>query len=131
MNENAEEFRKIAKVLVMQLASVTIMDLWLGRRNPVAASGGIRGRRTAEALPPRSFWCWWRRSSSCRSVPSEARFHGRETGSARGGWLTLLEGQSPHGEGTACVAAGGKSWRTCIFSYAPGGRRCTAYPPYS
>ncbi len=106
MNENAEEFRKITmKVLVIaagQRDHHGPCGLWR-RRNRCGTGWRYRERRTAEALPPRSFWCWWRRSSSCPLRAFGSAFHVAMNGSARGEWLTLLEEPEPAwGTSTAC-----------------------------
>ena len=75
MNESAEEFRKITmKVLVMQLASTTIMDLvaYGGAGAGIALS--ICGAAFGDCRPyTRCFYALWRSSSSCRFGRSARR----------------------------------------------------------
>ena len=72
MNENAEEFRKITmKVLVMQLASVTIMDLVAFGGAGIGAALAVAGTQNGGGIAAALFLVLVA-AESCRSVPSEA-----------------------------------------------------------
>lgn len=121
MNENAEEFRKITmKVLVMQLASVTIMDLvafgGAGIGAALAVSGTQNGGGIAAALflvlVAAEFFLPLRAFGSAFHVAMNGVSAGRMM-------LTLLEEPEPAwGKGLPC--GGRLELEDVHFSYAPG-----------
>ena len=121
MNENAEEFRKITmKVLVMQLASVTIMDLvafgGAGIGAALAVSGTQNGGGIAAALflvlVAAEFFLPLRAFGSAFHVAMNGVSAGRMM-------LTLLEEPEP-AWGTVQPCGGRLELEDVHFSYAPG-----------
>lgn len=119
MNENAEEFRKITmKVLVMQLASVTIMDLvafgGAGIGAALAVSGTQNGGGIAAALflvlVAAEFFLPLRAFGSAFHVAMNGVSAGADDADAAGGAGTRM------GQGTAlrrAVGAGGRAFFLC------------------
>ena len=121
MNENAEEFRKITmKVLVMQLASVTIMDLvafgGAGIGAALAVSGTQNGGEVAAALflvlVAAEFFLPLRAFGSAFHVAMNGVSAGRMM-------LTLLEEPEP-AWGKVQPCGGRLELEDVYFSYAPG-----------
>ena len=121
MNENAEEFRKITmKVLVMQLASVTIMDLvafgGAGIGAALAVSGTQNGGGIAAALflvlVAAEFFLPLRAFGSAFHVAMNGISAGRMM-------LTLLEEPEP-AWGSVQPCGGRLELEDVHFSYAPG-----------
>lgn len=71
MNASAEEFRKITmKVLVMQLASTTIMDLVAYGGAGVGIALAIVGLMNGWLAPAAAlFWCLWRWNFPAAPLP--------------------------------------------------------------
>ena len=129
MNENAEEFRKITmKVLVMQLASVTIMDLVAFGGAGIGAALAVSGTQNGGGIAAALFLVLVAAEFFLPLRAFGSAFHVAMNGVSAGRMMLTL--RSLHGARYS-PAAGGWSWRTCIFPMRRGARRCTAYRPYS
>ena len=121
MNENAEEFRKITmKVLVMQLASVTIMDLVAFGGAGIGAALAVSGTQNGGGIAAALFLVLVAAEFFLPLRAFGSAFHVAMNGVSAGRlMLALLEEPEPAwGEGQPC--GGRLELEDVHFSYAPG-----------
>ena len=121
MNENAEEFRKITmKVLVMQLASVTIMDLVAFGGAGIGAALAVAGTQNGGGIAAALFLVLVAAEFFLPLRAFGSAFHVAMNGVSAGRMmLTLLEEPEPAwGEAQPC--GGRLELEDVHFSYAPG-----------
>ena len=121
MNENAEEFRKITmKVLVMQLASVTIMDLVAFGGAGIGAALAVAGTQNGGGIAAALFLVLVAAEFFLPLRAFGSAFHVAMNGISAGRMmLTLLEEPEPAwGEEQPC--GGRLELEDVHFSYAPG-----------
>ena len=121
MNENAEEFRKITmKVLVMQLASVTIMDLVAFGGAGIGAALAVAGTQNGGGIAAALFLVLVAAEFFLPLRAFGSAFHVAMNGVSAGRMmLTLLEEPEPAwGEAQTC--GGRLELEDVHFSYAPG-----------
>lgn len=121
MNENAEEFRKITmKVLVMQLASVTIMDLVAFGGAGIGAALAVAGTQNGGGIAAALFLVLVAAEFFLPIRAFGSAFHVAMNGVSAGRMmLTLLEEPKPAwGEAQPC--GGRLELEDVHFSYAPG-----------
>ena len=121
MNENAEEFRKITmKVLVMQLASVTIMDLVAFGGAGIGAALAVSGTQNGGGIAAALFLVLVAAEFFLPLRAFGSAFHVAMNGVSAGKlMLALLDEPEPAwGEGQPC--GGRLELEDVHFSYAPG-----------